>query len=203
MYAAAVAAQRALQAAWPADSAGSGCCSAVAIAAATAAATAIGTATAAQASALRYVDDRLIVLPSGDALLRAQPFNGSGALVVRPAAGDAETGLAGAEAARAAQVALAGVQAKHAALLEAHATLQARFDTLSGKHNALQAAHDELRKLQSTDAAEARAAKEAGEVKDQWLEHLKRQNEEWRSYSLTVLEIKERKKEKKGGSEET
>jgi vacuolar-type H+-ATPase subunit D/Vma8 len=102
------------------------------------------------------------------------------------------------EAATAAEAALKELKWQHDALQEKHAALQAQFESLSTSHEKLKEAHAELRDREAEHSAEARAERRAGEVKDAFLAHLKQQNEEWRSHSIAVLELKKDKdKDKK------
>jgi len=189
--AAALAAQQALQTAWPSEGAGPSN-SAIAMAAAAAAATAMGAA-AASLSLQQQQQQNGWAAPSGDAL-RYMGGNSSTALVEHtPMGGEA---LATAAAFTELQGRHSKLQWEHSALQTACEALQARFDALTEKHTKLETAFEEVRKSEAEQTAEARAERRAGEVKDAFLEHLKQENGEWRSHSINVLELKKEKKDK-------
>jgi hypothetical protein len=176
------AAQMALQAAWPAGSLGApASCSAVAVAAAASAAAAMGAADLGRASGL-------IQLHAGS--------GGSWPLAPQLALSAPASQETADQAANEAAAELKELKWQHKTLQEKHAALQAQFEALSLSHESLREAHAELRDREAEHSAEARAEKRAGEAKDEFLAHLKQQNEEWRAHSIAVLELKKDKDKK-------
>eukprot|EP00967_Tisochrysis_lutea_P120135 scaffold196694_cov31-Tisochrysis_lutea.AAC.2 len=199
--AAAQAAQQALQAAWPgAATSPAASSSAVAIAATAAAATAMGVA--ASFHPQQQHGWMPPMLPSGTELVSFQSPADVGTTNVTDgeALQKAEAARQSAvEAAAAAEAALKELQWKHEALLEKYEAVQAQLDALSKKHKKLEEGYNEIQVREAEYNAEARAEKRAGEVKDAFISHLKQQNEEWRSHSIAVLELKKEKEKKEKG----